>query len=218
MWLSEGLAEYFAPTSTDDRLHWKGAGQVNDLRMFELEQYLQGNAAKDPSGKLVEHTVLAGQLTSTGYASAWALTHFLAKNRRADFNDLLKAASQLKPLEGAVDVAANGVVRSNREDFETRFGDNFKEHEKRLVLYLKSQLQRPFRQRPHFVATLIAGKKKPSDKKARTFTTLELAHNWLRESLHDLPKKQRAAAEKNIHAFPDRMSAEAHAQQWLQAR
>ena len=48
LWLSEGLAEYFAPTSTDDRLQWKGAGKINDLRMFELDKYLQGNAAKDP--------------------------------------------------------------------------------------------------------------------------------------------------------------------------
>jgi hypothetical protein len=40
LWLAEGLAEFFAPTSTGQRLRWKGAGQVNDLRMFELEQYL----------------------------------------------------------------------------------------------------------------------------------------------------------------------------------
>ena len=92
-----------------------------------------------------------------------------------------------------------------------------KSMEKRLVLYLKNQhYNDPFANALHFVATLIAGKKKQSDKKARTFTTLELAHNWLRESLHELPKKQRAAAEKNIRAFPNRMQAEAHAQQWLQ--
>jgi hypothetical protein len=215
LWLSEGLAEYFAPTSTDDRLHWKGAGQINDLRMFELEKYLQSNAAKDPSGELVEHTVLAGQLTSTGYASAWALTHFLAKTRRADFNDLLKAASQLKPLEGAVDVAATGVVRSNREEFETRFGDNFREHEKRLVLYLKNQpYNDPFANAPHFVATLIAGKKKQPEKKARTFTTLQLAHQWLSESVRELPATQRDAAQKSIRAFPNRIQAEAYAEQW----
>ena len=46
MWLSEGLAEFFAPTTIGARLKWKGAGQVNDLRMFELEQYLKSNAAE----------------------------------------------------------------------------------------------------------------------------------------------------------------------------
>src|SRR5436309_1049105 len=47
MWLSEGLAEFFAPTTVDGKLRWKGPGQVNDLRMFELEEYVRGNAAKD---------------------------------------------------------------------------------------------------------------------------------------------------------------------------
>jgi hypothetical protein len=41
MWLSEGMAEFFAPTTFGRRLKWKGAGQVNDMRMFELEQYLK---------------------------------------------------------------------------------------------------------------------------------------------------------------------------------
>ena len=33
MWLTEGLAEYFAPTTFGRRMQWKGAGQVNDLRI-----------------------------------------------------------------------------------------------------------------------------------------------------------------------------------------
>ncbi|MEX2176546.1 MAG: DUF1570 domain-containing protein, partial [Pirellulaceae bacterium] len=86
MWLSEGLAEYFAPTSTGARLRWKGAGQVNDLRMFELEQYLHSRAADEPDGRTIEETVMAERLSSTGYASAWAMTHYLAKHRRTEFN------------------------------------------------------------------------------------------------------------------------------------
>ena len=74
MWLSEGLAEFFAPTSTDARLRWKGAGQVNDMRMFELEQYFKARPANS-DGSLIEHTVGAARLTSTGYATSWALTH-----------------------------------------------------------------------------------------------------------------------------------------------
>src|SRR6188472_4639005 len=86
MWLSEGLAEYFAPTTAGERLKWKGSGQVNDLRMFELEQYIKSRAAEKPDGQMIEHTTQAARLTSTGYASAWALTHYLAKNKRAEFN------------------------------------------------------------------------------------------------------------------------------------
>ena len=41
IWISEGLAEYFAPTSTDERSRWKRVGKVNDMRMFELDRYLK---------------------------------------------------------------------------------------------------------------------------------------------------------------------------------
>src|SRR5262245_11451959 len=139
LWLSEGLAEFFAPTSVGAKLKWKGAGQINDLRMYELEQYLKSRAAEEPDGQMVEKTVLAAQLTSTGYASAWALTHYLAKNRRTEFDDLLRDVCPLGPLEGATDVNALGFVRSNRDLFVKHFGDDLKDIERRLVLYLKKQ-------------------------------------------------------------------------------
>ena len=85
MWLSEGLAEFFAPTTFGKGMKWKGAGQVNDMRMFELEQYVKSRASEKPDGKLIEQTVAAARLTSTGYASAWSLTHYLAKNRKPEF-------------------------------------------------------------------------------------------------------------------------------------
>src|SRR5436190_17759433 len=132
MWLSEGLAEFFAPTSIDAKLRWKGPGQVNDLRMFELEQYVRGNSAKESTGELVEHTVLAGRLTSTGYASAWALVHYLAKSKRPELMSLIREASHIGPLAGATDINNLGVVRSNRDLFVKQCGENFKEMETRL--------------------------------------------------------------------------------------
>src|SRR5262249_1668100 len=45
MWLAEGIAEYLAPTETGKNLRWKGAGQVNDMRMFELERYIKSRPA-----------------------------------------------------------------------------------------------------------------------------------------------------------------------------
>lgn len=74
MWLSEGLAEFLAPTEVNKRLNWKGAAQVNDLRMFELEQYVKARSAEEPTGDMVRDTVRAARLKSTGYASAWSLT------------------------------------------------------------------------------------------------------------------------------------------------
>ncbi|MBI2479814.1 MAG: DUF1570 domain-containing protein [Planctomycetia bacterium] len=92
-WLSEGLAEFFAPTTFGNRLRWKGAGQVNDMRMFELEMYLKSRESDQPDGQMIEQTVVAGRLTSTGYASAWSLTHYLPKSKRANFNDYVLVSS-----------------------------------------------------------------------------------------------------------------------------
>ena len=216
MWLSEGLAELFAPTSMSDRLKWKGAGQINDLRMFELEQYLKSKAADEPSGELIEHTVLAGRLTSTGYASAWALTHYLAKHRRAEFNKCLQEASRLGPLEGSLEAP---LARSNREAFIAQFGDDFKGLETRLVLHLKKQPYKdPFPNLPRFVATLITLQGRKPQRTALTFHSQQQADNWLRDMLAKIPEGQRAAAQTAVRVFPNRKQAEAYAAQWLAGR
>ena len=218
MWLSEGLAEFFAPTTTGERLKWKGPGQVNDLRMFELEQYLQDKSASEPKGEMVEHTVLAAQLSSTGYASAWALTHYLAKNRRSEFNAFIREVSQLQPLSGAIDVTPPGVVRSNREQFSKKFGEDFKQLEAKLVAHLRKQpYTDPFLNLPHFVATLQTTDGRRTQRSANTFHSPELADKWRREMLSKLPAAQKNAAQAQIRIFPNRLQAEAYARQWLQA-
>lgn len=219
MWLSEGLAEFFAPTSTGQRLKYKGAGQVNDLRMFELEQYVKSEASQTPDGELIEHTVVAARLTSTGYASAWALTHHLAKNKRTEFNALLREASQFGPLEGAIDVTAPGIVRSNREMFVKHFGDDFTALETRLIAHLKKQpYSDPFAGQPHFVATLLAGDMRRPQRSVETFHSPQLARKWLDECVARLPAEQQAAAQTGMRTFQNRPQAEAFAQQWLRGR
>jgi len=219
MWLSEGLAEFFAPTSTGQRLKYKGAGQVNDLRMFELEQYVKSEASQAPDGELIEHTVVAARLSSTGYASAWALTHYLAKNKRVEFNALLREVSRLGPLEGAIDVTGPGIVRSNREMFVKHFGDDFTALETRLIAHLKKQpYSDPFAGHPHFVATLLAGDTRRPQRSVETFHSPQLARKWLDECIVKLPADQQAAAETGMRIFQNRAQAEAFAQQWLRGR
>ena len=67
MWITEGIAEYLSPTTTGKYMRWKGAGQVNDFRMLELERFLQLNT-QSPGDWLTE-TILASRLDSQGYAS-----------------------------------------------------------------------------------------------------------------------------------------------------
>lgn len=215
MWISEGLAEYFAPTSIGKGLRWKGAGQVNDLRMFELEQYVKSRASVKPDGQLVEHTVAAARLSSTGYASAWALTHYLAKNKRPEFNAYMRAVSKLGPMEGSSNIVPPGIVKENLELFRQTFGDKFDDLETRLVAHLKKQdYTDPFADQPHFVAAIAIAVGKRPQRQVQTFHNPKLAEKWIRETVEKLPAEQRDAAESVIRQFPNRAAAETFASQW----
>jgi len=214
MWLSEGMAEYFAPTSVGARLRWKGAGQVNDMRMFELEQYVQSRASEKPDGRLIAQTVLAGRLTSTGYASAWSLTHFLAKTRKSDFDALVRQASKLGPLETFGPLVAPGIVRENQARFKGVFGDDLAEMEVKLVAHLKKQnYTDPFKDFPHFAATLTSSDARRPIVEVGTFHSPALAQKWLAEMTEKLPADQQASAKTEIKIFPNRLQAENYARQ-----
>jgi hypothetical protein len=216
MWLSEGLAEFFAPTTIGTKLQWKGPGKVNDLRMFELEQYVRGRSAEEPNGELVEHTVLAGRLTSTGYASAWALVHYLAKFKKPELVTLVREASQIGPLSGATDVSSLGVVRANRDAFVKQLGDDFKDFEVKLVAHLKKQpYTDPFLNAPHFVATFVAPSGRKSQKSASTFHSIPLAQKWIGDMRAKVPESDRTSTQGDIRGFANRAQAEVFARQWL---
>ncbi len=218
MWLSEGLAEFFAPTSTDERTRWKGAGQVNDMRMFELEQYLKARPA-DADGHLIKDSVVAARLTSTGYATSWALTHYLAKNRRAEFHKYVNEVSKLGPLEGDMRIVRPGFIPGNSELFEKHFGEDYAALEKRLIAHLNKQpYTDPFADTPHFVAmiTVSAGNRERRD--ANVFRTETLAAKWQSEVLDSLPEETRHAAAVGLRRFDDKSTAQQFAVRWVGGR
>jgi hypothetical protein len=141
LWLGEGLAEYFAPTTTDKRMTWAGAGQLNGLRLMELDAYLR---TRDPGshGDLVRATVEAASLTSTGYAAAWALTHFLVTQKTKPFFDLLKEVSATGPLEGNPRPNARGQVVENLAAFAKHFGTDTSALEDQVVQHLQNLIRK----------------------------------------------------------------------------
>jgi Protein of unknown function (DUF1570) len=216
MWLSEGFAEFFAPTTFGRRLKWKGAGQVNDMRMFELEIYLKSRESDQPDGQMIKQTVVAGRLTSTGYASAWSLTHFLAKGRRADFNNYVRRVSQLGPLETLGEIEPPGIVPANLKLFQEHFGDDLNALNKRLVLHLnKLPYTDPFSDWPHFVATVAVPSGRRAKRDANIFHSPDMAQKWIREALETVNAGQRSAAATDVRAFPNRAIAARYARQWL---
>jgi hypothetical protein len=130
MWTSEGLAEFFAPTDVSRDIRWKGVGMVNDIRMKELEMYVKGVSNRVKNGDTVHATVLAPQLTSTGYASAWALTHFLAQRRPTAFAEYQREVSELKPLKVLSPAESEQL-------FVKHFGKDFPALETAMVKHLQ---------------------------------------------------------------------------------
>jgi hypothetical protein len=218
-WISEGVAEYFAPTTTDRSFRWKGVGQVNDMRMFELENFIKARSSETVDGKMVQDTVTAAGLTSTGYASAWALTHYLAKTNREAFNGYLRELSKLKPFEGETNVTPPGIIAENRALFATHFGDDLGNIEKRLVLHLKKlPYNDPFAEYPHFVSTVISTLNNKQVRDANVFHTPELAVRWSQEAMAKMPADQKATARAAIRPFANRPLAEQYARAFLSGR
>lgn len=213
MWLSEGLAEYFAPTELGRRMDWKGAGEVNDLRMLELEHYVKAKAFDTWPGEMIEHTVGAARLTSTGYATAWALTHYLATKRKKTFDDLLRELSGLGPLQKVGEPNASGLVPENMELFKKHFSSDLARIERDLIAHLeKLPYTDPFAAAPHHVALITLRRGKENGWKANIFHTSDQAERWAAHYIETLDSniqpevrvirvKNRAAAEQLIKQF-----------------
>lgn len=197
IWISEGLPEYFAPTTVGDRIRWKGVGKPNDLRMKELEDYLKQGAGKND---LLQPTVEAEGLTSTGYAAAWSLTHFLAGRRRAKFFAYLSDVSQRGPLE-------DFTPRQNIELFTKHFGDEYPALDGELVQHLmKLPYEDPILNQTHYVVMMEAGARR-----GYALTTSPTAIvQWQDEQSAKAP-----GAIFLIQAFPNADTAKIFAKSWL---
>ena len=62
MWISEGLPEYFAPTSVARRAKWKGVGFPNDLRMRELIRHFEGMKLPTELEQRMETLILTNEI------------------------------------------------------------------------------------------------------------------------------------------------------------
>jgi Protein of unknown function (DUF1570) len=114
LWLVEGLAEYCATTAkTKKGVAWGGLGTINALHMATIRELndphsIQVNAPNTHSARFAsqrrttraraESLMLETTLTPTDYARAWAMTHYLARQRGDDFVKYLKAMGQIPPL------------------------------------------------------------------------------------------------------------------------
>ena len=151
LWISEGLAEYFAPTSTGSRSKWTGVGKPNSLRMRELFEHLR----KSPqlgSGNLVQQLIAAERMNSADYATAWSLTHYLATKRKKELFAYLRELNEIAPL----DESRDELVR-----FMQHFGSDFATIEREMIKHIRSlPYSDPVLNQPYFLITATSGTRK----------------------------------------------------------
>ena len=205
MWISEGLPEYFAPTSMDKGVRWKGVGLPNDLRMKELETYLKEGGAT----ALARPTSEAKSLTSTGYASAWALTHTLAERRKDKFYAYLGDVSRLGPLD----------ERSAQDDaalFAKHFGADMSEIDEQIFKNLKKlPYVDPVLNQTHYVAMLQTAVGGRVQRSYMVTTSPKAIKDWRQQEVGGLPAGLQAGAQMTIEAFPSQAAAGSFAKGWL---
>lgn len=218
MWISEGFAEYLSPTSFGKRMRWKGAGKVNDLRMFEIEQYRKDRPAGTGAGQLVEHTVGAARLSSTGYATAWALTYHLARSQKKSYATYIRNLSRIGPLQGSIQTDKASMIAENKRLFAKHFGSDFAEIEAQVLKRLDHlPYNDPFAEWPHFVTLLNYGKR-GNQRQADLFHSSRMAVKWAENQIQKLPKDKQVSAEYDVVRFPDRNTAQIYLKRWLRRR
>lgn len=197
MWISEGLPEYFAPTSVGRGVRWKGVGKPNDLRMKELEAFFKNGSS---NGELTGPTIEAERLDSKGYAAAWALTHFLAERRQAPLFALLKEVSQRGPL-------THFTESQNVELFRKHFDDDFATLDSQIAKHLqKLPYEDPIANQTHYVVMMQSG-----ILRGYIITTSpKAAKDWQQEQLGKQP-----ASVFVVQAFANARAAELFAKSWL---
>ncbi len=207
LWLSEGLAEFMAPTSFGRNNRWKGVGVINDLRMLELETYLQTQYIAGFNGTTISSAVTASQLDSTGYATAWSIVHFLANKRKAEFEELVRRMSRLGPMRGMAARPGEPVIE-NLEHFQELFGENPGELETEMVDYLsRLDYSSPVADQVHYVGLLSIPVDAGEKRLACFFHTRQGVETWRNNLRGTYNEEQLRDAAWTIEEFSNRGAA-----------
>ena len=194
VWISEGLAEFFAPTELKGRAHWKGVGLTNDLRLYELANFYQKiGDARLTRGQLLRQTIESETLNSLGYAMAWSTVDYLAKKRRRAFAAYMQDVSQIQPLESSTPGSL----------FTKHFGTDYVEAESNVGKHVASlPYIDPVENQVHY----LARKWKGNNKKIHVSASVKATGHFL---------KGLNAKEFRVGVFPNRTSAEQAGERWL---
>lgn len=188
MWISEGLPEYFAPTQVTTRATWKGIGQPNDLRMYELKKSLDGGSR----GLDILDAVNAKQLDSLGYARSWALVHYLGQRNSQNLFAMLRDMS--RTIQPGHDGPEPGTY------FEKYFSGVDDLEDKVMEHLKKTPYRDPIANQTHYVALAKFG---PTLQGMTTISQAAVTQ-WRQQ----ISQRQNGQVQFQIRVFPNRAEAE----------
>jgi len=195
MWISEGLPEYFAPTSMGRNLGWKGAGQVNDLRMKSIDRLLRMGpqlsiSSTKASNSTTEAIVTATDLDADGYAWSWALAHFLGEKKKDIFSKYLAEIATAGPMK-KTDSA------EQRRVFVKHFGSEFAKLDTEMMKHLRAlPYIDPIENMTHYVVMM----RYPQGLRTMRGYAIALSEKQVAETRSELAAKL-TAQEQNVAVF-----------------
>jgi hypothetical protein len=184
--------------------------------MLDLELYFKTRGLEETDENMLKYTVSAYRLSSSGYASAWALTHYLANENETAFAAYLREVSRMEPFESPGELEEPGLVPQNLQRFQTHFGADLPALEKRIIEHLKTlPYDDPFAQLPHFAAMLEWTVRGVRQRDANVFHVREMATKWLEDKRKVLTEAGVPRATVSIGEYPNRLMAESDARRFL---
>lgn len=117
LWLTEGMAMYFESPEPGNPNGWTNIGRINPFRIGPFRKYL-GKRPKDSLQTLVstDKRFSAKNTAGDAYAESWALTYFLIKERRGDYEKYLALIAKKPRIK-------RDSPKQRWADFKTAFGD-----------------------------------------------------------------------------------------------
>lgn len=205
MWISEGLPEYFSPTSIGTGLRWKGAGTVNDLRMHSMADNIKTGQrpAGSGAGSLTEWVIKADRIDADGYAWSWALTHFLGEKKKVLFQNYLTDVTKFEAMKPR-------SAQERHDLFVKHFGSDFKKLDADLLKHLYAlPYNDPIENMTHYVIMVDTG--------ARRMYSMTPSPQSIQQAQNDLRQQLQGGANLrfDIRQFPTRTTAQTFARAWL---
>ena len=132
VWLSEGLAMWFEPTSNRSALLWSRPGQVNPVHQPLFMSFVHQNRLSLPLQELLasDKPFQNADTLAVAYSESWAITAWMIRQQPEAMDKMLKALSERKPLQS--------VTPDQRiTEFQQVFGKDLDEIERSMIPFIK---------------------------------------------------------------------------------